>query len=242
MTPQTYCSSISDCKARESALPVPRVTLGPLPLEKVGWLRPSRSGAWSCRHPASLGEACPGLPWICFPRFGQGGGGQGPPEPSLPQERTDRRHRPPGWRHESQTEGDASSVLGRQEWQHTGSVVVGRGLSCSMASGLFPDRDAAALLPSSGRFQTLSIPKTGGPPAVSLCRLGHQAPAGGASSRSHSVPAPWRGLWALTIHQGGSQGSSARFLIPNSTELLDQPAPLPTSKVTGHPAKSPALS
>ena len=84
--------------------------------------------------------------------------------------------------------------------------MVGRGLSCSMASGLFPDRDAAALLPSSGRFQTLSIPKTGGPPAVSLCRLGHQAPAGGASSRSHSVPAPWRGLWALTIHQGGSQG------------------------------------
>ena len=115
MTPQTYCSSISDCKAQESALPVPRVTLGPLPLEKVGWLRPSRSGTWSCRHPASLGEACPGLPWICFPRFGQGGGGQGPPEPSLPQERTDRRHRPPGWRHESQTEGDASSVLGRQK-------------------------------------------------------------------------------------------------------------------------------
>ena len=54
--------------------------------------------AW---HPASWGEAFPGLPWICLPRFGQGGGGQGPPEPSLPQERTGRRRRPPGWRHES---------------------------------------------------------------------------------------------------------------------------------------------
>ena len=108
----------------------------------------------------------------------------------------------------------------------------------SSRPGSLLQTDAAAPPPSSGRLQAPSVPRRGGPLAVSLCRRGQQVPAGGASSRSHGVPAPWRGLWARPSTREEALGSSARFLTPELTGLPDQPAALPTSKVTGHPAES----
>ena len=118
------------------------------------------------------------------------------------------------------------------------------GLSCPTACGLFPDQEASC---RQGRRCSTALIR----PLSDSQRPQERGPSGG-------IPLPpWPagpGGWCFlpeprraspverplgpTVHQGGSQGSSARFLTPDLTGLPDQPAALPTSKVTGHPAES----